>query len=383
MIARILASLHPAAREERRRERRGLPPSDPGPPDVSRSTIEWLGRAQDASATADGGIARHFDLRTKWGNSYPETTGYAIPTFLDAAIDDPTLTARVRIMVDWLISIQLENGAFQGGVVGVGRAEPVVFNTGQILLGLARGVDLSPAVRPALERAASWLVSVQAPDGSWPAHHGPHAPPGPRTYHTHVAWGLLEAARVARRSEWTDAAVANVRWALRHQAANGWFDLCSLGDANVPLTHTLGYALRGVIEAWRVTRAPDLLQAARRAADGLCAALGEDGHLPGRLRGDWGAAASWSCLTGTSQVAICWLLLARETGEETYREAAHRANRYVRRTIRLDGPPETRGAVKGSYPISGAYCRYQYPNWAAKFTADANRLELADREGGG
>jgi hypothetical protein len=42
----------------------------------------------------------------------------------------------------------------------------------------------------------------------------------------------------------------------------------------------------------------------------------------------------------------------------------------------LDGPPETRGAVKGSFPVDGGYGRYEYLNWAVKFTIDANVVEL-------
>ena len=60
--------------------------------------------------------------------------------------------------------------------------------------------------------------------------------------------------------------------------------------------------------------------------------------------------------------------------------AAYRANGYVRRTIEVDGPPDIRGAVKGSFPADGEYNPYQYLNWAGKFMVDANVLELAVRE---
>jgi hypothetical protein len=29
--------------------------------------------------------------------------------------------------------------------------------------------------------------------------------------------------------------------------------------------------------------------------------------------------------------------------------------RYVRRTVKIAGPPETRGAVKGAFPVDGQY----------------------------
>jgi uncharacterized protein YyaL (SSP411 family) len=68
-------------------------------------------------------------------------------------------------------------------------------------------------------------------------------------------------------------------------------------------------------------------------------------------------------------------MLYEATGEARYLEAARRANAFVRRTVRLDGPEEVRGAVKGSFPVDGAYGRYEYLNWAAKFFVDANLYE--------
>ena len=69
------------------------------------------------------------------------------------------------------------------------------------------------------------------------------------------------------------------------------------------------------------------------------------------------------------------------TGKELLARALHdqsprAANRFVRRTLRLEGSAGLRGGVKGSFPVDGAYARYQLPNWAAKFMIDANRLEL-------
>ncbi|MGF1595582.1 MAG: hypothetical protein ACFCVK_01410 [Acidimicrobiales bacterium] len=44
----------------------------------------------------------------------------------------------------------------------------------------------------------------------------------------------------------------------------------------------------------------------------------------------------------------------------------------------LDGPPEIRGAIKGSHPIWGRYAPLGYPNWATKFFLDALLLLDAD-----
>ena len=37
-----------------------------------------------------------------------------------------------------------------------------------------------------------------------------------------------------------------------------------------------------------------------------------------------------------------------------------------------------RGAIPGSAPIWGAYSRFEFPNWAAKFFADALIMDMTD-----
>ena len=372
-------NLPPQAKAERRRDRRGLPTEDPGIDRVVEEAIGWLCRAQDNSASHDGGVARHFSLLKGWGSSYPETTGYIVPTMLHCAqaTGREELRDRARRMLDWLVSIQLPEGAFQGGTVDAGQVVPTIFDTGQILQGLAAGVCEFGDERyhEAMCRAADWLVKVQAPDGSWPQEFSPFALPGAKAYDTHVAWGVLEAARVQPERQWVEAAITHVRWALGRQGENGWFDQCCLTDPARPLTHTIGYVLRGVVEAYRFTKTDAFLAAARRTADGLLTAIGKDGRLAGRLDSNWRSAVPWVCLTGSVQIGICWLMLHEYTAAPAYREAAFAANAYVRRTVSVDGPTETRGGVKGSFPVDGGYGTYQYLNWACKFFVDSNLLE--------
>lgn len=376
-------ALWPAvALAERRFERAGLLAQDPGSERVLFELIEWLARAQDNSRSNDGGIARDFSLIHGWATSYPETTGYIVPTMLDYAerTSRSDLWDRARRMLDWLVAIQLPGGGFQGGKIDSRPIAPVTFNTGQILLGLAAGERRFGEYRTAMRRAADWLVESQDADGGWRRHLSPFASSGEKSYETHVAWGLLEADRVDPGRGYAQVALANVRWALKSQRENGWFDRCSLDDSSKPLSHTIGYALRGVIEAYLFSREEVFLEASRRTADGALSALRDDGHLPGCLMPDWSAGASWSCLTGTAQIACCWLLLSEVTQETRYVSAAFKANEFLRRSVRINGPPEMRGAVKGSLPVSGGYGRYQYLSWAGKFLADSLMLEI-DRRG--
>jgi hypothetical protein len=353
---------------------------DAGAVTVMNAVISWLCRAQDSSASADGGVARHFGLRGGWAPSYPETTGYIVPTFLDQAHrrGDAELRQRAARMLDWLCAIQFPEGGFQGGMVTQLPRVPVTFNTGQILLGLAAGTAaFGERYREPMARAADWLVATQDPNGKWSRHPTPFAAPGLKAYETHVAWGLFEAARLQPDHGWGEAALRQVDWAIGRMAGNGWPAHCCLSRPEAPLTHTLGYMLRGILEAWRFGGERRHLDAALRLGTGLRSALRTDGRLPGRLRQDWQPAVAWDCLTGSAQVAHAWLILFEATGDEAWRGAARAANAFVRRTVRIDAAePGIRGGVAGSYPLGGDYGRLEYLNWAAKFLIDATQKEL-------
>jgi hypothetical protein len=374
-----------AAKAERRRDRAGGLIADPGPEVAISATLDWIAAAQDGSLDHDGGVARHYSLIQGWGHSYPETTGYVVPTLLGQAerLRDSDaaraadLATRARRMLDWCSMIQYPEGGFQGGVIGQEPRIPVTFNTGQILIGLAAGcARFGDAYRAPMERAAHWLRDTLDADGCWRKHPSPFASFTEKAYETHASWGLLEAARVGPDNGWSQAALRQNNWAVSKQRANGWMHSCCLSRNDEPLTHTLGYCLKGFVEAWRFGRCQRHLDAAVKLAEGLRIQLRADDRLPGRFREDWSPAVQWVCLTGQAQIVWSWFALHEVTGDAKWKQAAIRANRFVRRTLVLSAPRETRGAVKGSWPIDGDYCRFEYPNWAAKFAIDANQYEL-------
>jgi len=168
--------LPPRAAQELARDSRGLQPNDPGLDTAIDAGVDWLCRAQDMSTTHDGGVAKNFSLKSGWSSSYPETTGYIVPTLIAHAkrSGDEERLDRARRMLDWLVSIQFESGAFQAGSVGAKNLVPVTFNTGQILIGLACGVaQFGDKYREPMRKAADWLVATQAADGSWPHNQSP------------------------------------------------------------------------------------------------------------------------------------------------------------------------------------------------------------------
>ena len=368
------------ARRQLRLDRSGLATHDAGPAAIAAAGIAWLCRSQDESSLHDGGSARDFSLIKGWSSSYPETSGYIVPTLIDYAdhSDDQALAQRARRMLDWLVSIQFPDGGFQGGKIDATPRVPVTFNTGQILIGLAAGVRrFGDAYRPAMNRAAGWLRDTLDDDGCWRKHATPFAAAGEKAYETHVSWGLFEAARLEGDRGYAEAGLRQVRWALGKQADNGWFASNCLSQPDTPLTHTIGYVLRGVIEAYRFCGDDDLLAAAQRTADALLAVTQPDGRIAGRFDRNWRPSVGWVCLTGSVQIAACWLLLHAVTGDKRYLDAARRANRFVRRTVHLAGDPDVVGGVRGAFPVDGHYGAYEYLNWATKFCVDAQVMEMA------
>ena len=96
--------------------------------------VNWLLRAQ--SANHDGGMGS-FHLVNKWTASYPETTGYIIPTLLQYASEknDSNIAESAIRAADWLVEIQRPPGGWQGGRVNENRP-PIVFNTAQVIRGM-------------------------------------------------------------------------------------------------------------------------------------------------------------------------------------------------------------------------------------------------------
>ena len=358
------------------------------PEDALRHAIEWICRAQDASG--DGGVARSYALgynrffrRRGWLPSYPETTGYIIPTMFDYARRSgrEEMFARAVRMADWESEVQMPNGAVMGGTVDT-PPTPAIFNTGQVLFGWVRAFQetgderyLSSAIR-----AGDFMLSVQDADGAWRKSLSEFASAAipSYTYNTRSAWGMLQLADASGRPKYRDAAVRNIEYALTQQQSNGWLANNCLWDASRPLLHTIAYSLRGIVEVGMAIGEPRYIAAARVGADALLLRQHADGSLPARFDRNWESTVTYSCLTGNVQMGTVWARLYEATGEEKYLDALARANRFTR-SVQWMGTrhPGLEGGISGSYPLHGRYGRFEVLNWAVKFFADSLMFESA------
>lgn len=372
--------LHPAGLAEMWRERNGGHPADRQHQYHLLEAVNWLTRAQDA--TPNGGVARGYSIFYNpyfrshgWQPSYPETTGYIIPSFFEASriLGRPELADRAIRAARWESAVQLPEGAVQGGVIGEGRS-PAVFNTGQVCFGwLAAWEETGQqSFADSARQAGAWLVDVMDEDGHWRGGNSKFARNDATLYNARVAWALAEVGKALEEPDFVEAARRNLVAVVELQRENGWFPNCCLTDPAHPLLHTLAYTVRGLVEGGRVLKDDRILLAGARTADALLSTVRGNGWMPGRYNPDWSAAAEWSCLTGQAQMATNWMRLHMITGEPKWMEHIPAVLTFLKTTQnRTSDDPGLRGGIKGSSPMSGEYGRYEILNWATKYFLDA------------
>lgn len=346
-------------------------------------TMNWLERAADASP--GGGVSAGYSLIDGWLEPYPETTGYIIPTLYDFAAHsgvDKCKDIAVRL-ADWEVGVQMSCGAVQAGVYQGKNAEavPAVFNTGQVILGWCRAyIETSdPKYLSAAIRAADWLIKVQANDGAW-RFASSETETDVHAYDVRTAWSLLELYEITQDEKYLTTARRNLVWTLAQQHENGWFDnnafFATDGKWTAPFTHNIAYVMEGFQEAYRLVGDGRYLSAYSKTAEKLLRIFELRRRLAGDFDADWKSSADYSCLTGSAQIAGVWLRHFETTGDVRFLNGALKLGDHVKSTQNIHSfHGGIRGGVQGSFPITGKYTPFIFPNWAAKFLADTLMLE--------
>jgi prenyltransferase/squalene oxidase-like repeat protein len=339
--------------------------------DALTAVIRWILAAQ----RSDGGIAAYYSLLSGYSESYPEVSGYIVPTLYDFELltgDEDVRRAASRA-VEWLLSLQMPSGAFPAGLHR-NRAEASVFNTGQILQGLVRAWSETSRgeVGDAAIAAGNWLVNMQQPDGSW---SGPGAYQGvAHTYYSMVSWALAQLSERIGNERFGLAAERNLEWVLSHIKTDGSIYGIQL-HGHPHYLHFIGYVLQGVLECAILRRRNDALQAIEKPAWVLLRKFETNKHLPGAFDDDFKSSHRFTCLTGNAQMSCVWLRLFEVTRDARYLNAVLKMNEMLKLLLPTRGHRGVRGGVSGSYPVWGAYQPMRYISWGCKFLADALMLE--------
>lgn len=352
----------------------------------AQAAVKWLLRAQDS--TPDDGVSLGYfpcdpNQTNGWRPSYPETTGYIIPSLLNFSerFKDSEVRRRALRMALWETKIQMPSGAVQGGTVFPPEEQvPAVFNTGMVLHGYTAAYRTSkaPEFLDAGRRAADFLLSDIGDDGHFRTH-GPFVSQDLyKTYNCLCAWPLYRFGEDVRDARYQKAAVRVIEAAVREQQANGWFANNCLTNSNAPLSHTIAYTLQGVLEVGVLAGREDFVASAKKGTYPLLERITPKGFLSGSFFANWKPGIYSSCLTGNAQLAVICYRLYELTGDSKFKTASDRLVNYLKALqVVGSGNPSIDGAISGSFPLLGCYMTAGYPNWATKYFLDA--LLLQDR----
>jgi len=352
-----------------------------------KAAIDWLCKAQDI--TGCGGVAGGYNFTSGWREPYPETTGYIISTFLNyyKIINVKEYFDRALRMGDWEIDVQLSSGGVLGGV-GI-NDKPVVFNTGQVIIGWTALFNETKDEKylEAAVRAADWLLRVQDEDGKWTNYTYENIP---HNYHTRVAWPILTVYEITKEDKYKFAAEKNIKWTMSFVNNKGWFSQMAFKLNDNPLTHTIAYTLRGLLESsFYLDNAfkEEILKVVKNASENIISKYSLQNSnldkifLPGTLDENWDLTDKYSCLTGDAQLAIIWLKLYEIDKNTIFKDAAINLIEFLKSMQNLKSKNHgINGAIPGSFPIWGKYQTWAYPNWATKFFADALILKKNMKE---
>lgn len=216
-------------------------------------TREWVLRSQRTAPFFPTGCPAGgwgWSLPSGWPNT--DDTSSALTVLPGLGV--PPGDGQLRAGVEWLLQMQHKNGAWSCFVKG-GRLTldgPCPIFTAHALIGLHMSGGLGPD-HPAMQRALSWLGSVQRPDGSV---HGLWY----RNFTAGTA-AVLEAYGVLGRA--ADPVAQRCRdWLLAHQHSDGSW---SGGIGGEPTAEETAWALAALLAAGVPATAPGL----QRAADWL------------------------------------------------------------------------------------------------------------------
>lgn len=356
------------------------------------ATMRWL---VNSIKTGRGGSSGAYNLRSgKWLLPYPETTGYIITTLFDYYKWSNKYKYNLYAvnLVNWLCKVQLSNGACMSGgyTKRKNTKHSVVFNTGQNILGFVRAYKETGNERylNSAMRAGKFLVGSTNQAGlfSKNLHHNIK-----HTYNSRTSWALLELYEVCNYELFREVAITNLNWVVKSQLDNGWYKNANFKPRELPNTHGIAYTIRGLVESYRITKEQSYIESAEKAASQLSRIYNARRFLPTFWDADWNGfnkfpgstkflkENKWksTCLTGNVQLSIVWMKIYDFNENLKYLNSALKMIDYVKTYQNISTANQgVFGGIPGSFPIYGDYCNLSYPNWAAKFFADALMLKI-------
>lgn len=307
-------------------------------------------------------------MKGTWGPVYPETTGYLVPTLLDYAayFDDRKVKKVALKQLSYFKSIQNEDGSFRQSAE---KAEPIIFDTAQILFGLLRiasEVEAPNEVLHMIIEAVDWL-GVQLDDQGLFTDYNYVDDFNP-AYYTRVAWAMASSELIKYSKPRTKT--KKLIWRLASlELENHFFRDAGFHSEEPALTHTLAYTLRGLWECGELLNDRKLKKKVRQSMNALNERIQEKGKVAGSYNENWTGDYSFLCSTGNAQLALLSLLMYERSG---FKKNLANVELLLQPLLKAQrGLSLNSGAIPSSIPMRGKYQRMKYTNWTQKFFCDA------------
>lgn len=261
--------------------------------EIYNRAIEWI---KNNTNSGEGIICN-----TNLTKSYPEVSGYYIPTLLRWGYKELAIQ-----YAQWLCGIQHADGAWYDTE---GNA-PYIFDTAQVLKGLIAIREVMPEVDQHIINGCNWILSNMTQEGRvvspvkdiWGDNKTIS-----ELIHTYCISPIREAGELFHNQIYIDAAdkiAAYYTTECRDEILN--FNL---------LSHFYAYVMEAMIDIGR----EDL---AREAMTKIASLQKESGAVPAYNNCDW------TCSTGLFQLALVWYRLGNiENGDKAFKYACKLQNK--------------------------------------------------------
>lgn len=297
---------------------------------IYKKAIGWI----KSNSIEGEGIICNTNLR----KSYPEVTGYYIPTLLRWGYRDIA-----RTYAEWLCSVQKSDGSWYN----TEDTAPYIFDTAQVLKGLLAIRDLMPQVDPHILAGCEWIFSRMQADGrlitpvkdAW----GTDCNVCDEVIHIYCISPLYEAAEVFDRPEYRQKALKI--WNYYKQ--NYYEKIMNFSL----LSHFYAYLMEALFDIGEL----DLLKEAMQKMEAF---QKSSGAVPAYNN------CNWVCSTGMFQLSLVWFRMGDiERGNRTFEYACKLQNDsggWYGSYISEDNPEE-----------SNTYIPVSEISWGVKFFLDA------------
>ena len=344
------------------------------------AAVKWLSesdiRNKDKQKPSFGGINNAYiwkDKTYQW--VYNEITGYAVNAFLTMykCLSDEKYLHYSKNAADYLISQQeKKTNAFEHGAVSHSLTFPDLktvrnyfsFDNAIILHGLVNLYKITNEKKylDSCIGIGNWLLKMQKDEGPFYSYYDAESKVVNHEYdefwfdngslHVKNAIGLMSLNQLSDDKKYYTAGLKVCSWGNRLLDKDGIFWVNQ--RKKFVFTHAHCYATEGYLYAYYLSKKPEYLKIAKKAAKALIALQNQDGSLFRSYKNKitmkrnnesirlsvsrWRRERKypWKTIDATAQAARIWTLLYKLYNEEKFLDAAKKAIDFITKNQVLD-----------------------------------------------